>query len=318
MARKPHNRNLTNFLLLIAGALLLALTIGWPLAAQYHIDPATRPVPRSSDSPRLPGAAPAPPAPAAVSQTESSYLGAIIARETVDIAAKYDGRLENVRFALGDRVPANALIATIDTEQLRGELTIAEATLNTLQIDQRKAELVLSEARARRERRAELVATGIFSKEQLLAVQHEVELGELNLESTRARIIEQQARIADLKARLANTEVRAPFAGIVAARHQNVGNIVSRGTPIISLIRSDELWFRFAVPNQQAASIKVGAPIKVAIDHIEPSLTGVVQQIAPEINSAMQMVIVEARLTSPPAVKAGLKPGMIGKASLSR
>src|SRR5688572_2945925 len=102
MARKTGPKNITNSILLIAGALLLALTIGWPLAAQYRIQPAVGELAGRTDQPLIPAAAPAiQPKTDDRAKEDRAFLGTVIARETVDIAAKFDGRLENVNYALG-------------------------------------------------------------------------------------------------------------------------------------------------------------------------------------------------------------------------
>src|SRR5437016_5717106 len=76
--------------------------------------------------------APVLPLPESSPEAPSSTLevpGVLFARETVDIAGKIEGRIESIRFRLGEAVPRDALIATLDSQIQRRELSIAEATL---------------------------------------------------------------------------------------------------------------------------------------------------------------------------------------------
>lgn len=247
---------------------------------------------------------------------KSGFVGTLLARESVDVASKFEGRLEAVNAALGDRVARNSIVAKLDSESIKRELSIAEASLRVAQAERRKAELSLSEAKERHERRVFLANNGIFSKEQLKDTQYQVELAAAALDVAQARIDEQTASIEQLKDRLANTEIRSPFEGIVSARHQNPGAVVGSGTPIVSLIRAGELWVRFAVPAERAGLVKIGSPVNVDIEILKISASGVVENISPGVDSALQMLMVEAKLKIPGKLKNQIKPGLTARVSL--
>jgi RND family efflux transporter MFP subunit len=244
---------------------------------------------------------------------KDGFLGTIMSRETVDIAAKFEGRLNSVNFALGDSVSRNAVIATLDATPIEQELVMAQASLRVAQAERRKAELSLGEAKERHARRVFLAKNGIFSEEQLKDTQYQVDLAEANLEVAGARIAEQAAYIAQLKDKLANTEIRSPYDGMISVRHQNPGAVISRGTPIVSLIRSNDLWVRFAVPMERAIDVTVGSAIAVEVQGLNLSVPGAIEQIAPGVDTALQMLIVEARLKIPSSSKKQIKPGMVGR-----
>jgi multidrug resistance efflux pump len=111
---------------------------------------------------------------------------------------------------------------------------------------------------------------------------------------------------------LANTVVRAPFDGIVAARFLDPGAAVRFGTPVISLMRPDDLWVRFAVPQSHRSPAVVGDAIEFQLENSSLAIAGVVQHVSPSIISASQELLVEARLKVPAALRDQVKAGEVG------
>src|SRR5580692_4659941 len=86
-------------------------------------------------SPAAPVAAPAPAPSEPVASnndrglggTDRGWQGVIVARNAVNLAAKVDGTLQEVRVRVGDHVRANTVVALVDVGPVRHELALAEA-----------------------------------------------------------------------------------------------------------------------------------------------------------------------------------------------
>jgi multidrug efflux pump subunit AcrA (membrane-fusion protein) len=109
----------------------------------------------------------------------------------------------------------------------------------------------------------------------------------------------------------------SPIRGTVASRYLDPGAIVRSGTPIVRLISAGTYVARFAVPPEQSARLHLGERIGF---HPESQgtgaagdLTGTISQIAPQVDTASQMVIAEADLDSQAAQAGGLQDGVVGK-----
>src|SRR5208337_4347225 len=66
--------------------------------------------------------------------------------------------------------------------------------------------------------------------------------------------------------RLAYTVLRAPFNGVVLVRQAELGEVVSPGTPIVTLADLDHLWVRVYVPETDLGKVHWGQPIDVRTD----------------------------------------------------
>ena len=97
---------------------------------------------------------------------------------------------------------------------------------------------------------------------------------------------------------LRDTQIVAPFDGTIAARYVDSGTTVSRSTPIVRVISPTSLVVRFAVPEDQAAGVAAGRKAIVRVASVDLTAEAVVERVVPEIDAALRMVVVEARLAA--------------------
>jgi|SRR5271157_84209 len=66
--------------------------------------------------------------------------------------------------------------------------------------------------------------------------------------------------------RLAYTVLRAPFSGVALVRQAELGEVVSPGTPIVTLADLDHLWVRVYVPETDLGKVHWGQVVDVQTD----------------------------------------------------
>jgi RND family efflux transporter MFP subunit len=256
---------------------------------------------------------PAVPAPADVSAQsplskripESGFLGVVMAKQSVDLAPKLSGRLEAVNVRMGQRVNANAVIAVLDTAAIIHDLHIGEAKLNAAKADEAKAKVDLAQAKDELDALAPLKSKGLISARELATGQYKHDAADSAYEAARARVREAEAQLQQLKETLAAAHVRAPFAGVISERYVDPGAMVSPSVPIVRLVGADELWVRFAVPEEVGGSVALGAAVRVEVSTHNQVLMGVVENVAPEVDVASRLIYAEAKLD--PSAVAGPK-----------
>jgi RND family efflux transporter MFP subunit len=245
----------------------------------------------------------------AIATAETGHLGVVVARDAVDVAADVSGRLREVLVRPGDVVARGDVLARLDTREMEQDLAMARASLDAVKAEVTRTERELTEATTRYERRAAVPDT--FSREELAASSLQKETAEAAHGAARAREAEQRARVTQLRDALGRTALRAPFDGTVALRYEDAGATVSPGAPVVRLITSGELLVRFAVPPEAMGSFAEGTAVEVRVENGATAVPARVIQVAPEIDSASQMVFVEARLDGagrpgPQPLRAGL------------
>ena len=75
-----------------------------------------------------------------------------------------------------------------------------------------------------------------------------------------------RARVAMAQKALADTVVRAPFAGAIGERFVSVGDYVTKGTKVASVLRIDPLRVELTVPEQYVSAVAAGRAVTFEVD----------------------------------------------------
>lgn len=203
----------------------------------------------------------APPAPVIVEQAQRDTFsatlwvsGTVISQNDARIAAETDGRITWVA-DVGSRIQKGEAIAKIDADDLRLELADSEAQLDSL-----KAQLKYRDSSLQRFQK--LAASNNAAATQLDEAQSQLDM-------TRQEIKRAEVAIAQIKRRIKQTEVLAPFPGVVAERLVQVGEFVGRGAQVARLVDTDHREIRAQAPLSVAGWIREGMQVSVEHEKLE-------------------------------------------------
>jgi membrane fusion protein, multidrug efflux system len=171
------------------------------------------------------------------------YVGRIEPERETALAFERGGRVVSVLVREGDAVAKGAVVARLDTELLVNERA-------RLSAQRREQEARLDLARltwGRQEGLTERATSGQRRDEARLAtVQAEAALAQTD------------AALAGIDIQIAKSELRAPFAGRVAARHADDGAVLDAGSPIVALLETGAVTARLGVAPDAAAALGPG------------------------------------------------------------
>ncbi|HEX3704436.1 MAG TPA: HlyD family efflux transporter periplasmic adaptor subunit [Vicinamibacterales bacterium] len=154
--------------------------------------------------------------------------------------------LENARlsFERNQKMQAQGIVTVETFDQSRTAYDSARAKLDSLKKQVEAARAAVALARSN----AEQIA---MKRSQLQSNQHQV-----------AAAAAQKAK-ADV--RMSYTEIHAPIAGLVDVRPVRVGEVVTPGQPIVTLINPDDLWVRADVEETYIDRIRIGDKLTVRL-----------------------------------------------------
>ncbi len=209
--------------------------------------------------------------------------------EEVDLAFETSGKVVGIYFEEGSRVQKGKLLAKINDRPLQAQLMKLQA--------QKK----LVEEREFRQR--QLLDRDAISRESYDQVATE-------LQSIEADIMLIEARIAE-------TELRAPFDGIVGLRLISEGAFASTQTRIVRLVKNRPLKIEFSIPERYSGEVTAGFPIQFALDGYTETFGAKVYAIDPKVDLNTRTIVVRAMY---PNSNEELKPGRFAsvKALLSQ
>ena len=176
--------------------------------------------------------------------------GTVISQNDARIAAETDGRITWVA-DVGSRIQEGEAIARIDAADLRLDLADSEAQLDSL-----KSQLKYRDSSLQRFQK--LAASNNAAATQLDEAQSQLDM-------TRQEIKRAEVAIAQIKRRIEQTEVMAPFPGIVVERLVQTGEFVGRGAQVARLVDTDHREIRAQAPLSVASWLREG--MQVSVEH---------------------------------------------------
>ena len=208
--------------------------------------------------------------------------GTVISQNDARIAAETDGRITWVA-DVGSRIEQGDAIARIDAEDLRLDLTDSKAQLASL-----KAQLKYRNSSLQRMQK--LAASNNASETQLDEAQSQLDM-------TRQEIKRAEVAIAQIKRRIRQTDVLAPFPGIVVERVVQVGEFVSRGAQVARLVDTEHREIRAQAPLSVAGWIREG--MQVSVEHGDRESLSPVSYVIPVGDDRSRMFEVRIAANDP-------------------
>lgn len=231
----------------------------------------------------------------------STYAAAVRGRYETVLAFQVGGRIASRTVQLGDRVRAGEVLMTLDPKDVA-----QTARQSAAQVEAARANLALARSNLARYTalyQADAVAAMVLEQQQTA-----YDAAAASYENALAQDVQAQNA-------LSYTNLTANADGLIAAISAEVGQVVSAGMPVMTLVQTEELEVEMSVPENRRQEVAVGRRAEVSFWALGDSRTpGVVREISPMADSASRTYAVRVALPEPPA---GIMPGMTASVYLS-
>ncbi|NOT34850.1 MAG: efflux RND transporter periplasmic adaptor subunit [Candidatus Eisenbacteria bacterium] len=202
-------------------------------------------------------------------------VGAVAPAQGVTLSADLPGVVEKISFQSGARVSKGQALVLLDSRQERAQLASARA----------KSDL----AKLSLDRGRKLFESGSIAQAELDQVE--------------AQFKQADADADEIEATIGRKTIRAPFSGTAGIRQVNLGQYLHSGDPVVPVQSMDPIYVDFSVPQQQVASLRVGASVQAASDSgARATLTGRITAINPVVDDATRNIQVQATFSNPRGV----------------
>jgi len=184
--------------------------------------------------------------------------------EEVELSFETSGKIVGINFTEGTRVKKGDLLAKINDKPL-------QAQLEKLQAQQK-----LVEEKEFRQR-------SLLDKDAISQESYDQIVTELQTI---------QADINLIKARISETELRAPFNGIIGLRYLSEGSYATPSTKIARLIKMSPIKLEFSIPERYADEVNIGFPVVFTIDN--KNYNAKVYAVDPKIDLTTRTIVLRA------------------------
>ena len=198
-------------------------------------------------------------------------VGTARAAQGADISVQIAGIVKAIKFKPNDTVKTGQLLVQIDDAVEQANIATARANIRLYQ--------------SQLERTLALKKTGYAAQATVDAAQNQLDLAKSDLQKQQAT--------ADLKA------IKAPFDGVIGIARIDVGQFVSVGTPVTTVQDLKHIKVDFTVPEQSAAVLTTGLPVKLGSAPDALEFTGTVLGIDPKVDPSTRQANVQALVDNP-------------------
>lgn len=183
------------------------------------------------------------------------YDGVIEAIKQATISAQTSGRVTEINFDVDDFVPQGSVIMRLRDKQQQAQLDTADAALQ-------EAKALYIKSKAEHQRVSELQSKKLVS----VSVFDEAIA---NINASEQRLKGAEAKWQQAKEQLDYTVIKAPFSGIVVARHIEQGEMANVGQPLMSGFVVDDMRVTASVPQSYIGQVRKNESVRVVFPQTE-------------------------------------------------
>ena len=146
---------------------------------------------------------------------------------------------------------------------------------------------------------------------QAATIRRQIGQQQSDIASSAADAQRARAELQEAKANSGDLTVTAPFDGTVVTRTAEPGEVLTAGTPIVTLLDLHKVYLRGYIPEGQIGRVKVGQPARVYLDsNPNQPLDAYVLRIDPQATFTPENTYFrDDRVKQVVGVKLGLKAG---------
>ncbi len=279
-----------------------------------------------------------PAAEATVARTVAA-TGTLAADEQVVLGTKIVGRLAEITVDLGSLVKQGQAVARIDPKDYQYRLDQAVAALKQARVrlglpadgddDRvdlaqtavvRQAKAQLDQAQLNRDRLAQLWERQLVARAELDAAVSAFQVADgryqdalEEVQNRQGMLLQRRSEVDLARQQITDTVIASPIEGAVVERQASVGQFLSAGAPVVTIVRLHPLRLRLSVPEREAASIRRGQPVRVSVDGDPAVYPGMVARLSPAVAEQNRTLLIEAEV---PNAASRLRPGSFAKAEV--
>lgn len=257
-------------------------------------------------------------------EDSSEFIGALEAQQRIDLKSEVNGRIAQIFVTSGEGVRQGQPILQLRPDRVGAEVSSAQAAAQAAGFAQQAAQAQVDGAQANLaraqsdlqlaqtdfNRSRSLASRGAISRQELDGAQNRLEAAraaeksaqegwraaQASLEQATANLRQAQAQVNVKQEDLGFTRVVAPVAGRVGDMALRLGDVVSAGQILTTIVQNQDLFLRLQVPSSRAAQLSLGLPVELLNPDTGESLaTGTLGFIAPDVDAGAQSILVKAR-----------------------
>jgi membrane fusion protein (multidrug efflux system) len=218
--------------------------------------------------------------------------GELRAQRSATVRAELSGPVVEAPLEEGQSVRVGSLVARIDAPALEDARRSAASGLRSAIAGVGSVEAQLALAEREFARTAELVKVGAIAMRELDVAQQTVTAADAQVTAAEALVADAEARLVVAEQQLADAVLRAPIDGVVAEKAVSVGDVVSPGAAVVTIIDPSTMQLEASVPSESLTEVEVDMIVRFQVRGYRESFEGRIARISPQVNPATRQVAI--------------------------
>lgn len=193
--------------------------------------------------------------------------GTLISNEFIELKAPIAGTIIKISIREGEKVNAGQKLVQLDDREWQAQL--------------RRFQAQLSVAERNLERNQSLLEINGISQEIV--------------DQAEGTVAVLKANVAEIQVKIDQASVEAPFDGFVGLRSISIGEFVTAGTSMASLVQSNPIKLDFSLPGKYASQLRPGQQVNFGVDGAPDTLIASIYAVEPRLDESSRTIRVRAK-----------------------
>lgn len=234
-------------------------------------------------------------------EVQVTATGYVIPQRTSKVGAKIPGRLAKVFIKEGDNVKENDVVAQLEDQDQKSQITAASSRVGVAQARVSAARANLAELTQQIARERNLVTSGAVGKANLENMEaREAALREA-VKAAEAETVSAHADVGTVGVGLKDRVIVTPISGRVISKPATIGEFVGgvgNPVPIAEIVDFTSLMVETDVPEPRLHLVKLGGPCEIVLDaYPQKRFRGIAQELGNRVNRQKGTIVVKVKFT---------------------
>ncbi|HEX2824722.1 MAG TPA: efflux RND transporter periplasmic adaptor subunit [Burkholderiales bacterium] len=235
--------------------------------------------------------------------TALNATGYVVAQRKAAVASKATGRLEWLGVREGSKVAAGEVLARLDSRDVTAQMDQAAANIKVAEANLDQGQAELKEAERQLQRSADLLAKNFVSQAAHDTAIARRDRAAAAISAQRAAINAARANFRAAQVAVEQTQIRAPFDGVVLTKNANVGDVIApfssatgSQAAVVTMADMSTLEVEADVSEANIGKVKVGQPTEIQLDALpDIRFRGEVRSLVPTVDRSKATVTVKVK-----------------------
>ena len=217
------------------------------------------------------------------------------AEQRSDLTLTATGVIAAIRVDVGDHVKKGEVLLRLENTDLERAVELAQADLELSEVNRRFA----------------LQSYERYQKVRDVIDEERFDQFRMAYEKSTAALNAAKAKLAYQKALLEKSILRAPYDGVIAERHKEVGDGVSGAmiAPILTMVSDRRVKLLLSFDEKHWQQVRPGAKVTYRVDGSDRSYGGTIAKVYPTVDAKSRKAYAELYAE-------GLMPGLFGEGTI--